>query len=135
MSNKLTECNPKDIEKFTITGEYQTLVCSVYDGDTCTCIIDFNNKLQKFSVRLTGIDTPEMKSKDPKLKKQAIEARDYVRSLVLDKVVRLEASGLDKYGRILGKLFVDDKCVNDMIIEKKFANEYYGGTKQEFENE
>jgi endonuclease YncB( thermonuclease family) len=129
MSQKLTECNPKEIEKFTICGNYEALVWNVYDGDTCTCIMDFNNNLHKFSVRLTGIDTAEMKSKDPELKKKAVAAKQYLSSMILNKIVRLECEGLDKYGRILAKLYVDDICMNTKMIELKYANSYDGGTK------
>lgn len=127
--SRLSECNPKEIEKFTICGEYPARVCNVYDGDTCTCILEFNQKLQKFSVRLTGIDTAEMKSKDPELKKKALAAKQYLSSMILNKIVRLECEGLDKYGRILGKVYLDDVCLNTKMIELKYANSYDGGTK------
>ena len=36
----------------------------------------------------------------------------------------------EKYGRILGRLYVDDVCLNDRMISEGYAWTYDGGTKQ-----
>jgi len=55
-------------------------VIKVYDGDTITIAgkVRYNPKIFKFSVRLNGLDCPEMKTKDSKEKLIAVKARDYV---------------------------------------------------------
>jgi len=65
-----------------------------------TC--DKREKRKKFffllpQVRLNGIDTPEMRGSGPKEKEKAIQARDALSDKILDKIVRLENVGLEKY--------------------------------------
>jgi endonuclease YncB( thermonuclease family) len=111
---------------------YQVDVISVYDGDTITVNVDlgFSMALNKLKIRLTGVDTAEMKSTDEALKKKAIAARDFIREQILNKRVLLECYGQDKYGRWLGKIFAPDgTCLNEELIKRGFAYAYDGGTK------
>ena len=44
---------------------YKAEVLSVYDGDTCTCLVDLGFKtFVRVKIRLIGIDTPEIRTKD-----------------------------------------------------------------------
>jgi micrococcal nuclease len=109
-------------------------VVKVYDGDTCTCIFDtFGMGLYRHQIRLNGIDTAEVKSKDADVKALALRTRDFVADLILNKIVQLTCEGSDKYGRILGIIRIDGVCVNDLLIEKKMALPYDGGTKTAFD--
>jgi endonuclease YncB( thermonuclease family) len=90
-------------------------------------------------VRLFGIDTPELK---PKLNaphrnetiEKAKKAREFLSSLVLDKIIIVEFMKNDKYGRALANLFIeiDNKEVNitSLMIEKGLGTHYLGGTKE-----
>ena len=46
-------------------------VVNVYDGDTLTIVLSVFNGIYKFSVRMNGIDTCEVKSKNDKNKELA----------------------------------------------------------------
>ena len=77
--------------KFPIKGGR---VIKVYDGDSLTIaskLSQSDSELYRFSVRLNGVDTPEMKGKDvtEEEKDAAKNARDFVANLVLNKFVRL----------------------------------------------
>jgi endonuclease YncB( thermonuclease family) len=125
MNDLLEKCIPSEIKRFSINGTYRAKVCKVYDGDTCTCIFEYSdNKLYKFSVRLSEIDTPEIKSQNADEREKAVKARDYLRSRILDKIVSLECDGFDKYGRILGKIYIEDTCINQEMIQKEYARVY-----------
>jgi len=79
-------------------------VIKVYDGDTITIVNYLPNTeapLYRFSVRLLGIDCPEMKTSDSNEHKVAIIARDKLSDLILHKIVELKNVSKDKYGRIL----------------------------------
>jgi endonuclease YncB( thermonuclease family) len=77
-------------------------VVAVTDGDTIK-ILDANNVLYK--VRLTGIDAPE------KAQPYGNASRKHLASLVAEKNVRVESSKNDRYGRLLGKVWVQpDDC-------------------------
>ena len=132
----LEQCNKKNTPRFTIEGAYRAKITKVYDGDSITCAMSLNgDDFYRFSIRLNGIDTPELRGGSDAEKKQGLLARDYLRGLILDKVIFVVCTGLDKYGRVLGTLYMkegDLQSVNDLMIEKGYAYAYDGGTKQKF---
>ena len=126
------------------TKPYYVKVLKVYDGDTIWVAIKLKGCIFKIKVRLYGIDTPEMKPPRSKLNreeeiKKAKEARDYLASLINNKMIILKSEGFGKYGRVLGKLYLKRGCfckttyfdVNEEMINKGYATEYYGGIKKQ----
>jgi endonuclease YncB( thermonuclease family) len=118
--------------KFPITGGR---VIKVYDGDTITIAgkLPFaDSPLYRLSVRLNGIDTPEMKGKGvtDDEKEAAKIVRDFVSNLVLNKYVRLENVTNEKYGRILADIYIGDIHLNELLLKEKLAVKYDGGTKK-----
>jgi len=101
-------------------------VIKVYDGDTITIGAILYDIAYRFSVRLNGIDTPEMNGPH---KEKAILARDDLSNLVMNKMVRLENVGTEKYGRILADVYLGDLHINQWMKEKGHAVEYHGGKK------
>lgn len=126
---------PKDVEVSklpTYTPKViNPTVVKVYDGDTITIAgrISGDKTIYKFSVRLRGIDCPEMKTKNQAEKNIAVKARDFVVDLCLNKRVKLENCSNDKYGRLLADVVVNGKNISTLLIENKLAVEYDGGTK------
>lgn len=117
-------------------------VIKVYDADTITIatmlpfvpgtIMD-DDKPFRFSIRLRGIDAPEMKGKNvsEEEKAMAILARDFVASKVLHKRVRLENVGNEKYNRVLADVYTEDGVhLNALLLQERWAVPYDGGTKQ-----
>jgi endonuclease YncB( thermonuclease family) len=107
-------------------------VIKVYDGDSITIagyLPMYNSPLFRFSVRLNGIDTPEIKGKNEDEKTAAKEARDALSKLILHKEIILKNVSTEKYGRILADVYLDDLCVNDWLINEHYAVKYDGGTK------
>jgi len=118
--------------KFPIKGGR---VIKVYDGDTLTIAskISYSDpQLYRFSVRLNGIDTPEMKGKDvtEEEKEAAKNARDFVANLVLNKFVSLENISNEKFGRILADVYIGDIHLNELLLKERYAVKYEGGTKK-----
>jgi endonuclease YncB( thermonuclease family) len=58
-------------------------VVGVYDGDTMTVVLPFHGTPTKFAVRISGIDTCEMRSKNAACKAMAVQARRRVLELVV----------------------------------------------------
>jgi endonuclease YncB( thermonuclease family) len=113
-------------------------VIKVYDGDTITIVTPLHNgdlaasrDLYKFNVRIAGIDTPELKSKKTNTgeRELGVLARDALAALIMNKVLRLENIGYDKYGRILCDLYLNDIDISKWLIANKHATPYGGGTK------
>jgi endonuclease YncB( thermonuclease family) len=87
--------------------------------------------MYRLSVRLNGIDTPEMKGKSvlDEEKEAAKQARDFVSNLVLNKFVRLENIDSEKYGRILADVYIGNIHLNEILLKERYAVKYDGGTK------
>ena len=92
-------------------------VTRVIDGDTIE--IEGGQK-----VRYIGIDTPE--TVDPRKPVQCfgIEASNINKELVEGKNVRLakDISEIDKYGRLLRYVYVDNTFVNDLLVREGYAH-------------
>jgi endonuclease YncB( thermonuclease family) len=114
---------------FSIDGLITYAKCvKVYDGDTCHCVFFFHDVAIKFSVRLLGIDTPELKTGSHR--EEAKIARDALVELILNKIVKLHCHGWDKYGRLLGDIeTMDGINVSAYMLERGYAVRYDGGKK------
>jgi micrococcal nuclease len=115
--------------------DYMCKVTRVVDGDTVDVTIDLGFKLAKSDrVRLTGIDTPESRTRNLAEKKLGLEAKAFLKAWCAehkgDIIIHTESEG--KYGRLLGALYWggSEKSVNDLMLEAGFAWEYGGGKKE-----
>jgi endonuclease YncB( thermonuclease family) len=75
-------------------------VVAVTDGDTIKVLDD--NKVQH-KIRLTGIDAPE------KAQPFGNASRKHLATMLADKEVRVETTKNDRYGRVLGKVWVQPR--------------------------
>ena len=104
---------------------YWAKVISVYDWDTITVDIDlgFNNWMKDQTLRLWGIDTPEMRWKE---KVEWKKVRDYVRDEILwkDVIIKSYKDKKGKYGRWLAEVIIDWKNLNEELVSIGYAEEY-----------
>ena len=129
--DSLEDAKYEDTVEFVMPIEYGKVI-KVYDGDTITIASYLpipNSPLYRFSVRLNGIDTPEIKGKTRAEKDLAIAAKNALSELILGKVVSLRKICNEKYGRILADVYLGETHVNAWMIENGYAVEYNGGTK------
>lgn len=108
------------------------IVIKVYDGDTIIIASKLPYKdspIYRFSVRLMGIDCPELKTKNESEKECAELAKKELTDLVMNKVVRLENIQTEKYGRILADVYLNDINLSKHMLNKGLAVAYDGGTK------
>jgi endonuclease YncB( thermonuclease family) len=116
-------------------------VIKVYDGDTITIAAKLpykSSEIYRFSVRLRGIDSPEINSKSPVEKELAINSKIYLSNVILGQMVELKNISTEKYGRILADVYIDNVNVNKWMLENKLAVPYNGGKKTrppEWEND
>lgn len=106
--------------------EYYTKIDKVVDGDTVDVFIDLGFSVwHKERIRLTGIDTAEKNTPLGKALKSFLIAN------LEGKMVRLQVSKPDKYGRYLGTVFLKDSTVsiNDQLIKAGLAKPYGGDSK------
>ena len=132
-SNSNSNFDFKMIKKFNLEGVVGNFyVKSVYDGDTITIASKLpytSSPLYRFSVRLNGIDCPEIKGKDYNEKQCAQIAKEEMSNLILNKIVTLKNVKTEKYGRILADVYIDELHLNNHLIQKRLAVVYDGGTK------
>lgn len=86
----------------------------ISDGDTVTVLAD----RQPVKVRLTEIDTPE------KAQPWGSRAKEAISGKVFGKDVEVRAEGADRYGRTLGRVFVDGRDVNREMNREGHACAY-----------
>lgn len=105
-----------------------------YDGDTLTVDIPHMHPLfgKAVSVRIAGIDTPEVKTKDQCEKAAGRAARNLVEAL-LKNAQRVDLLNVqrDKYFRVLADVTVDGVLIKDILLKNKLAYSYDGGTKKQ----
>lgn len=109
---------------------------AVIDGDTIDVEIDLGFDISIFKrVRLAGIDTPESRTSDKMEKALGLESKAKLKQMLSSAttiVVKTEKpDSSEKYGRVLGWLFVDEDkvSVNDTLIASGYAWSYLGDTK------
>lgn len=110
-------------------AEIRGKVVAVLDGDTVTVLDDLDNA--QFRIRLSGIDAPE--------KNQAFgtAAKKHLSGLVFGKVVSVRFKEVDRYGRIVGRIWLDGADVNLRMIRDGMAwhYSYFGKTPEYAEAE
>ncbi len=102
-----------------------------YDGDTITVSIPSVHPLlgEKISVRVLGIDAPELRSDDPCERQAAAKAREELTKMLEGgKQINLRSIGRDKYFRVLAEVEVDGKDMAEEMIKSGLAVPYDGGT-------
>jgi endonuclease YncB( thermonuclease family) len=108
----------------------------VYDGDTVKIIVLLAADTPlRFSLRILGIDTPELKHGEGRLPQEhlaAVKVRDYVKSLLPTNIAKVCIHDWDKYGgRVLGDLFLPTgENVSEILIKCGWARPYHGEKKK-----
>ena len=150
-----------DIKKYSISGlKSYCRVLDIYDGDTIIVALQVHDNCYKYTVRMLGIDTCELNSKNINIKLRAIKARNtlieyiikptepidvtkYNKQTIKDifakniYLVWIECSFFEKYGRLLANVYInhDDKyTLAEKIINIKLGY-YYDGNKKMSEKE
>jgi len=92
----------------TYTGK----VIAIADGDTLTILTE---RRRQVKVRLAEIDTPERGQPYGARAKQALAV------LAFGKTARVEQQDVDRYGRVVGRVYVDGMDVNAEMVRRGYA--------------
>ena len=106
-------------------------IIRVYDGDTFFVNIPYVHWLigSNISVRIRGIDTPEIRGGTEETKELARKSKEALIKLFEGRKITLYNLNRDKYFRILADVKADDIDVKDYMIKNNYAKKYEGGTK------
>ena len=113
---------------------YKAKLDRIIDGDTVDAHIDlgFDITIHK-RIRLTGIDTPESRTRDLEEKARGLASKARLIELLGDGDFILESREVGKFGRVLGTIYTiaeESININDTLVEEGYAVEYYGGKKK-----
>ncbi len=104
-----------------------------YDADTITFNIPSTHPLlgKKIAIRVYGVDTPELRTKNSCEKKMGYRAKEYVTKLLKKaKKIDLENVKRGKYFRVVADVKLDGVSLNKKLLDAGFAYPYYGKTKK-----
>ncbi len=135
----IKDCTNDNTPEFSLCGlTLQGRVVSCYDADTCKIVLPLQNSIYKFTCRLNGIDTPEMKPRKDKPNRDneivwAKKARAELLKMICEdnlssnfdnldikkeevinilnknkKTISVRCLQMDKYGRVLVELYNGD---------------------------
>lgn len=104
------------------------------DGDTFSVDLSCAHDVfcKDISVRVKNIDTPELRSKNPKEREAARKAKQFTKEFLEAGQVDLLNCSRDKYFRLLCDVTVEGKDFATAILKTKLARPYNGGKKQKW---
>ena len=115
--------------------EYNAIVTKIYDGDTITVDIDlgFGVWMKKQSIRLYGIDTPEIRGEE---RPEGLISKAMLMKWVpvgSDILLKTYKDSKGKYGRWLAEIYVPDEAttgaminINEKLVQGGYAKRYEG---------
>ncbi|SDF83921.1 thermonuclease family protein [Thalassobaculum litoreum] len=107
---------------------------AAYDADTLYVLVpSLPESLQRMSIRVMGIDAPEIRGKCEREKVHARAARDFVLSALKgEEVVTVDVIGWDKYGgRIDAHVALPDgRDLGTVLVRAGLARVYDGGARR-----
>jgi len=112
-------------------------VTSIYDADTFRVNIKNWPDIvgRRMSVRVNGIDAPEIRGKCKEEKRLASQAKQFtVKLLRSANVIELRNIKRGKYFRLLADVYIDNKSLSEVLIMNNHARIYDGGTKSSWCN-
>lgn len=102
-------------------------IAFVCDGNTFKVDIDDYPPIigKNISVRISNVYTPQLNSKDERLKLKAQQAKSFTKNfLETGKIIILKNIKRDIYFRLLADVIVDDKNLGSELLKNKLALPY-----------
>jgi endonuclease YncB( thermonuclease family) len=113
-------------EIFTLSPDQ---IVEVYDGDTFKIDLPSQHPLfgDDISVRVFGIDTPEMRGTSDEVKALAYKAKNRTQELLSDaKTIELKNPQRGKYFRVLAEVWIDGESLGEKLKSDGLAKDYDG---------
>ena len=104
-------------------------IVEVYDGDTFKIDLPSQHPLfgDDISVRVAGIDTPELKGSSDEVKALAYKAKNRTQELLSDaKTIELKNPQRGKYFRVVAEVWIDGESLGEKLKSERLAKDYDG---------
>ena len=141
---ELSNFTKENTKLMSLEGKvYTAKIVYIYDGDTMHVVFKEFGEFYRWNCRISGVDTPELRTKNDAEKAMGYKVRDHLRKDLMDKVVKIKCGEFDKYGRLLIDVYMPEwtldnpdepKMLSEWLIEHKYAYAYGGGTKQSWDD-
>ena len=108
-------------------------VTSIYDADTFTVNINSYPSIvgERISIRVLGVDAPEIRSKCKAENVIARQAKQFtVEKLRSARIIELRNIQRGKYFRILANVYIDNENLAESLIKAGHGREYKGGKRK-----
>jgi len=108
-------------------------IVSIYDGDTFRVNIKGYPAVigKNIPIRVSGVDTPEIRGKCPYEKQLARKAKQFtVSALRKAKNITLHNIERGKYFRLVADVYLDGQSLGQQLVKNKLAYIYDAGTKR-----
>ncbi len=108
-------------------------IASVYDGDTFKVNIkDWPSIIgANTSIRIKGVDTPELRSQCSIEKKLALSAKTFTQQKLADaEIIELKNIERGKYFRLLADVYIDGENLAELLIQHGHGYIYAGGKRR-----
>lgn len=100
------------------SGYYRAHCRYVVDGDTADFLVDLGFFNYAYTtIRLAGIDTPEIRGVSDEEKARGLEAKDRVSGLILNQSVLLRSKEGRSFGRFNGSIFIRSSDFNIVDVD------------------
>lgn len=115
----------------SLPGPIPVEVLKVKDGDTLKVRVRiWLDQYVTVSVRVLGVDTPEMRARCPEERRGAEAAREFVRVIATEGVT-IRNVRYGKYaGRVLADVYVNDMNLAELLISNGLGRPYDGGRRK-----
>jgi len=144
--NKLKNSkNDNDISYKGLTNLTAKII-DIYDANICTLKFIYNNEIHQITIRMDGYSAPEKTLSKNNVKKiekiLSVSVTKKFTELCCsptlnenDKLIKLDITNYDGNGKRnaknIGKIYTEEHgCINDYMIENKYAYIYGGGEKK-----
>ena len=101
---------------------YRAIVRKIVDGDTLDCDVDMGFRAWRMNerFRLAGINAPEVRGPERDAGKAS---KSFVESLIKPgtEIIIETAKDPDNFGRWIATVYIDNKSLNDVLVEKGYA--------------
>jgi len=108
--------------------EYKAKLMKVVDGDTIDARIYLGFQISIIKrIRLSNIDTPELRSSNINERQKAIAAKERLQELMYrdEGFFKLISEGFDKYGRCIGQVIVEGENISKTLIKEGYGVPYF----------
>jgi endonuclease YncB( thermonuclease family) len=133
-NKKLYNVDVDTIPDVPYQGEFTPVrVYNVIDGDSIKVLYRYGKRFHKISIRVNGVDTPEVSRGSDLEKKAGAIVGKIVRDLVLEKIIIVKFIKWDKYGgRLVGDVYLPDgkDTLCNFLITNKLGHSYSGKVKK-----